>query len=141
MDRSRREAFLAGDRPDHVAIFLSEAAVDGIETLAERGEPIDDGVLLVVDGERGRGAFQAATGHDPMTLARRATGTTGEIEPDLSGGVCPDCGSEDARFVFAFAEERNEDAGGLYAEGEVIHAYALCTCGTAYSERWLAGER
>ena len=50
-------------------------------------------------------------------------------------------GLHDTRFVFAFAEEQNEEVEGLYNEGDVIHAYVQCTCGTAYSEKWLAGEK
>jgi hypothetical protein len=49
--------------------------------------------------------------------------------------------AHDVRFVFAFAEAENQDAGGLYAEGDVVHAYVSCACGTAYSDRWVAGSR
>jgi hypothetical protein len=45
------------------------------------------------------------------------------------------------RFTFAFVEARNEEVGGIYAEGPVVHAYAACTCGETYSQRWVAGTR
>jgi len=155
-----REQFLAGDRPDDVCFFLHEAAVSGIDALSDRGERTDEGVVLVVPGDAGPEAFQSATGIDPMAFAREAMDTEGEVRRDLTGGVCPECrgrdstgegneaadGTDDrgadgheARLLFAFAEERNEAAGGLYAEGDVIHAYVACECGARYSEKWLAG--
>jgi hypothetical protein len=139
------EAFLAGDRPDDVALFLADESVDDPETLAEQGARVDGGVVLVVDGERGRAVFRSITGADAMEFAREAGATEGEVAPDLSGGECPErdgTGGEHAvQFVFAFAEERNEEVGGIYAEGDVIHAYARCNCGAGYSQRWVAGER
>jgi len=141
------EAFLAGDRAEDVAIFFSEGFVDEAGKLTDYGESVDDGVVVVVDGERGRDAFHAATGNDAMTFAQRAMGQTGTIAPDLTGGDCPSVeGNEtqadhDTTFVFAFSEEQNEEVDGIYAEGDVIHAYAQCACGTAYSHRWVAGER
>ncbi len=135
----RVSAFLAGDRPDDVALFLSEGTVEGVEKLAAHGERVDGGVLVVVSGQNGRNAFTAATGLDAFTFAREAMEREGAVERDLSGGDCPDCDAG-PEFVFAFAEEENEEAGGLYAEGSVLHAYARCACGVAYADRWVAGE-
>jgi len=139
----KREQFLAGERPDDVLIYLDERAVDGIDRLASVGEAVTGGVVLILPGEDGRAAFQRATGHDPMGFAREAMETEGTVAPDCTGGTCPENGHDDhwPRFVFAFAEEQNEEVGGVYAEGDVVHAYALCDCGTAYSQTWLAGER
>jgi hypothetical protein len=136
--RSERvAAFLAGERPDDVALFLSEGSVDGVEKLAAHGERVEGGVLVVVSGQNGRNAFTAATGLDAFTFAREAMDREGEVARDLSGGRCPDCDAG-PEFVFAFAEEENEEAGGLYAEGSVLHAYARCACGVAYADRWVA---
>jgi len=155
------ESFLACERPEDVALFVAESYVDDVEPLTEYGTRVDEGVVIVVDGERGRNAFQAATGNDAMAFAKRAMGREGTIARDLTSGHCPDRDDdleydpeaddevpvwEDAadhrtKFVFAFAEEQNEEVEGLYAEGDVIHAYAQCSCGTAYSRKWLAGER
>jgi hypothetical protein len=144
------ESFLAGERLDDVALFLADAFVDDPEALADRGVCVDGGVVLVVDGERGRRVFSSITGADAMGFAREAGAVEGEIASDLSGGTCPerDIGngetaenSHTAQFVFAFAEAQNEDVGGIYAEGDVIHAYARCDCGAGYSKRWVAGER
>ncbi len=140
MTDSKREAFLAGDRPDDVAFFLHESAVSGIDALAEKGERTDDGVVLVVSGDAGRSAFQSATGIDPMGLAQDAMGTESDVDRNLTGGVCPDGDDHDARIIFAFAEEQKDDAEGLYTEGDVIHAYVACECGQRYSEKWLARE-
>ena len=135
-------AFLAGERPDDVAIYLSAAVVDDLEKLDGCGDRAADGLLLIVDGERGRGAYKTATGVDAMAFAKEAMGTEGEIDDELIGGTCPatdgDGDAHDTQFVFAFAEAQNEEVGGLYAEGDVIHAYARCECGTAYSEKWVA---
>ncbi|MFB6157975.1 MAG: DUF5807 family protein [Haloferacaceae archaeon] len=142
-DRALAE-FLAGDRPDEVALFLAEDELDGAGTLAERGTRVDGGVVLVLPGERGRSAFAAGTGTDAMAFAREAMDAEGRIDPRLDGGECPeDEGDDDhrPRFVLAFAEERNEAVGGIYAEGDVVHAYARCACGASYSDRWVAGER
>jgi len=147
-----REEFLAGQRPEDVAFYVADAAVDDPSTLDEYGERVADGTLIVVEGEAGRSAFQAATGTDAMGFAKQAMANEGEIREDLTGGACPDAEGGDgdagegdanhtARFVFAFAEEQNEDVGGLYGEGDVIHAYAQCACGAAYSHKWVAGER
>ena len=47
-------------------------------------------------------------------------------------------GEDEPRVVVvAVAEERNDSVGGLYAEGDVMHAYAACDCGTTYSEKWV----
>ncbi|RQG92748.1 hypothetical protein EA462_00510 [Natrarchaeobius halalkaliphilus] len=136
---TRREAFLAGDRLEDVALFLADSYVTD-DRLEEFGERINDGVLIVVDGERGRSAFRAATGTDAMEFAQSAMGLEGEIDGDLTDGHCPETAdtdeTHDVQFVFAFAEERNEDVGGIYADGDVVHAYARCGCGTAYSDRW-----
>lgn len=136
-----RDEFLAGERLDDVALYLSDDAVDDPGALADRGERVEDGVVLVVDGERGRSAFSAATGTDAMGFAKTAMDRDGEIHRDLTGGGCPEDdgeGSHAVRFLLAFAEEQNEDVGGIYAEGNVIHAYAQCSCGVAYSEKWVA---
>ena len=136
-----REAFLAGERPDDVHIYLHERRVSNAEALEPYGERVADGVVLVLGGARARDVFQQTTGIDPMALARTAMGTEGSVAPDCAGGTCPSCGSDDPEFVFAFAEEQNEEAGGLYAEGAVVHAYAACDCGERYTEKWVADQR
>lgn len=136
---ARYESFLAGDRPDDVLVYLEEEGVGSVEDLLEIGTRVDDGVVLVLPGGDGRAAFESATGLDPMEFAGAAMDTDGEIDDDCAGGTCPAGDGVDhyARFVFAFAEERNESAGGRYAEGDVMHAYAACDCGTTYSEKWV----
>ncbi|WP_255193279.1 DUF5807 family protein [Natronobeatus ordinarius] len=133
-----REEFLAGERPEDVALFLADSFVED-DRLERFGDRVDGGYLLVVDGERGRNAFQAATGVGAMEFAGAAMGLEGIVDGDLTGGTCPnelEGGDHEVQFVFAFAEEQNEEVGGIYAEGDVIHAYAQCRCGTAYSDRW-----
>ncbi len=142
MNPDRRE-FLDGERPEDVLLFFAESAVSDLGTLAEHGEAVPRGVALVLGAERGRSAFEGATGVDPMTLASAAMDAEGEIDLESFEGNCPETDSTDPdehapRFVFAFAEERNEDVGGIYAEGDVIHAYAVCECASVYSERWVA---
>ena len=84
---SDREAFLAGERPDDVLMYVADEAVSGIDSLADVGERVEGGAVLVVDGERGRSAFQRATGLDPMAFAREAMDTEGIVDPDCTGGV------------------------------------------------------
>lgn len=147
-----REEFLAGERPDDVAIFLADEHLRNAEALAEHAERVDGGYVLVVDGERGRRLFQKVAGEAPMEFAQEATKNEGSIQRDLTGGTCPGAGEEGdpdgeggpdvdhaVRFVLAFAQEQTEDVGGPYEEGDVVHAYARCACGTAYSERWVVG--
>ena len=154
MTSDARAAFLAGERPEEVLVYLTVSAVSDVETLADRGEEAGNGVVLVLDAERGRRVAERAIGADPMDLASRAMDTEGAIDLEAVTGVCPvvpdgaDSGSAERpdvdgeghalRYVFAFAEERNEDVGGIYAAGDVIHAYGVCECGTAYSDRWVA---
>ena len=173
MTDGSREAFLAGERPDDVFVYLADRAVSGIETLAEHGQRVNGGIVLVLDAERGRRVVNRATGTEAMDLASAAMDTEGEIDLDPEvAGACPTAaaaepnsatgtdteagatsadrsdvpdpgtseGTHALQYVFAFAEERNEEVGGIYAEGDVIHAYAVCTCGTAYSDRWVANE-
>jgi hypothetical protein len=145
-DMSKRSEFLAGERPEDVAFFLQEEAVENLGALDDYAETVENGVVLVLPGESGRNAFQKAAGTDPMELAQAAMENEGTIEADLTGGVCPTIEDEpDAdhttRFVFAFAEEQNEDVGGIYAQGDVVHAYAVCNCGQRYSQKWVVGER
>ncbi|MFB6155105.1 MAG: DUF5807 family protein [Haloferacaceae archaeon] len=136
---SKYEAFLAGERPDDVAIFLPETHLDEEGRLRELGEPVEGGVVLVVDGEKGRQVFRAGTGLDLMEFAQGAMDTEGHIDGDLTGAETPDGGDVD--FVFAFAERQNEEVGGIYAEGDVVHAYARSSEGAAFSDRWVVGSR
>ncbi len=158
---SAREEFLAGERLDDVLVFLAESAVANPDALADIAESVDGGQVLVMPGDEARAVFQEAAGLDPMSFAREASQTTGDVAADLTGATCPDApagdegresdgegdteGGDDAahalRFIFAFAEAENQDAGGLYAEGDVIHAYASCACGSTYSDRWVLGQR
>jgi len=143
---SERAAFLAGERPDDVFMYFHEGSLSDIDALAGHGQRVDDGIVLVVEGDSGRSAFERATGIDPMAFAKRAMSTDGEVDPDCTGGTCPEDDEDGtdghrAKFVFAFAQAQNEDVDGIYQEGDVIHAYVSCTCGAAYSQKWLAGER
>jgi hypothetical protein len=138
---TRREEFFSGTRPEDVAIYLAENTVDEIGKLAKYGEEVEGGIVLTIPGESGRNAFSKVAGQDAMAFAKEAMDEDGEIDSDLTDGTCPACGADDLDYVFAFSEEQNEEVGGLYAEGDVIHAYAQCGCGTAFSDRWVAGER
>lgn len=136
------ETFLAGQAPDHVVIVLSAASLSEPEALDAYAEPLDGGRALVLGGAKGRSVFQRATGQDPMAFARAASDRDGRVDRDLVGGTCPDdddVEGHEPRITFAFAEAQNEAAGGLYAEGPVVHAYVECDCGTRYSDRWVAG--
>jgi hypothetical protein len=147
MSESRSRAFLAGERPDDIAIYLPTETLSGDTDLREQdfAEATEDGVLIVVPGEEGQAMFEQVTGTDPMTFAGAAMGTVGHIGGDLTDGECPNAveGPQDheIRFIFAFAEAQNEEVGGIYAEGDVIHAYAQCSCGETYSDKWVVGER
>jgi hypothetical protein len=134
---SKLAEFLAGERLDDVAFFLSDQYLDEGGTLADRGEAVDGGVVLVEPGERGRQLFTSGTGLDVMQFAQKAMGVEGHVDRDLAGGESPD--GAPAQFVFAFAEAQNEGVGGIYAEGDVIHAYAYGEDGTAFSDRWVVG--
>lgn len=140
------DEFLAGDRVDDIVFYLSDAYLDDDSRLREVGTETADGVRLVLDGETGRSAFEAGTGMGAMEFAQTAMDADGEIARELDGGACPFAESDPeadhgVRFVFAFAEEQNEAVGGLYAEGDVVHAYAHCGCGESYSHRWVVGTR
>jgi hypothetical protein len=139
---SSLEEFLAGERPDDVAFFVADAAVDDADPLADAGDRVDGGTAFVVDGERGRAAFDAAVGVDPFEFAQGASGTESHVDRSLSAGDCPEGDGDDhaVRFAFAFVQSETPDAGGRYAEGDVVHAYARCACGASYSDRWVAGD-
>lgn len=130
-------AFRAGDRPDDVVIYIADTAVDDPDQLAAYGDRVDDGTLLVLEGEHGRRVFQTATGQAAMNFAQEAMQQEGAIAPTLTSGDCPDCDDGHLQVLLAFFEPQNEAVGGRYAEGDVIHAYARCSCGAAYSTRWI----
>ncbi|MFB6202014.1 MAG: DUF5807 family protein [Halorhabdus sp.] len=139
------DAFLSGDRPDDVALFLHDEAVSNPGALDSYAESVPAGLVLVLPGEQGRSAFESAAGIDPMALAGEAMDTPGDIGRDLTDGTCP--ASDDdpevdhtVQFVFAFAQAQNEEVGGIYADGDVIHAYAVCACGERYSDKWVVDE-
>jgi hypothetical protein len=144
---SNLDEFLAGERLDDVVFYVSDAYLDDDSRLRQVGTETDGGVRLILDGETGRSAFQAGTGMGAMEFAKTAMDADGEIARSLDDGACPfadDADSDDdhaIRFVFAFAEAQNEEVGGLYAEGDVVHAYAHCTCGESYSQKWVIGDR
>ncbi|MFC7185336.1 DUF5807 family protein [Halorubrum yunnanense] len=148
---SKLDEFLAGERLDDVVFYLSDAYLDDDSRLRNVGAETDDGVRLILDSETGRSAFEAGTGMGAMEFAKTAMGAEGTIGRALDGGECPfadDDGDEespdddhDVSFVFAFAEAQNEEVGGLYAEGDVVHAYAHCACGESYSHKWVVGDR
>jgi len=135
-----RAAFLAGQRPEDVQIYLHEDVLSNPEALASHGEAVEDGIVLLLDGDQARTIFQEATGIDPMALASDAMDTDGTVAHDCAGGTCPVGGGRNhhPRLIFAFAEEQNEEVGGLYAQGPVIHAYVACACGERYSDKWVA---
>jgi hypothetical protein len=140
----RRREYLAGERTDDIVLFIpgDDAPSDAF---GDYGEPVDGGVVLVLPGEQGREACERATGVDPMEFAGQAMSTRGHVDRDLTGATCPR--SETApeedhapEFLFSFAEEQNEEVGGVYSRGDIVHAYASCVCGKAYSDRWVVGE-
>lgn len=109
------------------------------DALAEYGERVDDGVVLVVPGERGRSLVAEVLDVDAMAFAQEAMGQDGDITADLTSGTCPVADgdtSHGVQFVFSFVEPTHEDVGGRYADGPVVHAYAACSCGHSYSDRW-----
>ena len=140
--RTRRDEFLAGDHLDHVAIYLAEEHVDDPDGLDGHVEDVEDGIVLVVEGAVGRDVFSAVVGLDPMGFAQEAMSRPGSIDGGLCGGDCPAGSGPDhrIRYVLAFAEAQNEQAGGRYAEGDVVHAYARCACGESFSDRWVANR-
>lgn len=136
------EAFLEGERPEDILVYLHEEGVGSMDDLLDIGTRVDDGVVLVLPGDEGKAAFESATGLDAMDFAGMAMQTDGVVHDDCTGGECPEAaddpgGDHHAKFVFAFTEEQNEGVGGIYAEGDVIHGYAACACGTTYSEKWV----
>lgn len=139
------DEFIAGERLEDVAIYIDEGQLGDDHNLGDAGAEVDTGIILVVPGEAGRNAFQQATGIGAMEFAKEAMGRDGKIESTLAGGICPDDDGDDGEhtieFVLSFAEAENEEVGGLYAEGDVIHAYAHCSCGVNFSQKWLAGSR
>ena len=146
MSDGRAASFLAGERLDDVAIYLPEESISDPSSLLEQdyAERVADGVLIVVDGEQGRSVFGQITGADAMTFAGTAMKTPGTVSRDLTAGECPNAvdgpQAHEVEFIFSFAEAQSEDAGGIYAEGDVIHAYAQCTCGEAYADKWVVGD-
>lgn len=142
MTATPREQFLAGERPDDILLYLADGTVGNPDALAGVAEDVEGGVVLVLPGDRGSETFQRVVGLDPMDFAGAAMDTEGDVADDCASGECPstEAGPHDATFVFAFAEAQNEEVGGIYAEGDVIHAYVACSCGETYSDKWVVSE-
>lgn len=137
---SERESFLAGERPSDIHIFLHDESVSNIDALADHGERVEDGIALVMDGDQARTVFQESTGVDPMALAQEAMKRDGSVTENCISATCPDGSDHTPKFIFSFAEEQNEEVGGIYADGPVIHAYVACDCGTRYSDKWVVED-
>ncbi|MFC7131334.1 DUF5807 family protein [Haloferax chudinovii] len=140
---SKVTEYLAGERLDDVALYLTHEYLDSQGKLPNMGVEVENGYVLVVPGDDGRRAFAAGTGMDAMEFAQTAMGNDGDIDDDLSGGTCPEVATEEThevKFIFSFAEAQNEEVGGIYEDGDVVHAYAKCTCGTTYSDRWVVDD-
>ncbi|KAB1193012.1 hypothetical protein GJR96_05975 [Haloferax sp. MBLA0076] len=140
---SKVAEYLAGERLDDVALFLTHEYLDSEGKLPNMGEEVENGYILVVPGDDGRRAFAAGTGMDAMEFAQTAMGNDGDIDHDLSSGTCPDAAPDEnhePKFIFSFAEAQNEEVGGIYEDGDVVHAYAKCTCGATYSDRWVVDD-
>ena len=135
---SKLDEFLAGERPEDVALFLTDEYLDAEGKIANYGETVDGDVVLVEPGEKGRRLFTAGTGLQVFEFAQQASTNEGRVDRELTGGESAD--GSPVRFVFAFAEEQNTEVGGVYAEGDVIHAYASAEDGTAFSDRWVVGS-
>ncbi len=142
-DRTPREGFLAGERHDDILLYLHEDTVGDLDALTGVAESVADGVVLVLPGDRGSAVFEQATGIAPMSFAGDAMDTDGDIARDLTAGTCPSGDGPDhyPTFVFAFSEAQNEAVGGVYAEGDVVHAYAACDCGVTYSDKWVIEDQ
>lgn len=139
----KHESFLCGNRHDDIALFLAEGTLNA-DTLSRMTDSVAGGDILVVNGDDGRQAFEAATGTEAMSFAQQAMKTQSHIARDLAGGECPersaDPGMHTVEFIFAFSEPQNEAVGGLYERGDVIHAYAHCVCGSNYADKWVIGS-
>ena len=139
--QDRLEAFLDGERPDDVAIYIHDEQIGDMQALTEVAVRVETGVVLVVDGERGQRAFEQLSGVAAMEFAGAAMDTDGQLAHDLTGGRCPQPGaSHSVGLLLAFAEEQHPEMDGIHGEGAVIHAYAACRCGERYSDRWLADD-
>lgn len=144
---SQRQEFLSGERPEDVLIFLREDEISNLDSLADHSERVSDGIVIILDGEQGRSVFERMIGIEVMSFAGAAMDTEGTVSDSCTDGECPSKHPDEpdtdhqVRFLFAFAEEQNEEVGGRYANGDVIHAYAACTCGTTYSDRWVVEEQ
>jgi len=137
---SERESFLAGERPSDIHIFLHDESISNAAALEDYGERVEDGVVLLMDGDQARGIFQQATGIDPMALAQEAMKRDGSVSNECTEATCPEGEEHPPKFIFSFAEEQSEEVGGIYADGPVIHAYVACECGARYSDKWVLDE-
>lgn len=131
----RLAAFVRGDRPDDVAVYFADEYAD-TDSLANRGQRVDGGVAVVLAGAKGRHLFERITGLEAMAFARATGDRSGSIAAGLTAAQCPAGTGPDhgLQFLLAFVQPRTPEAGGRYAEGDVLHAYAACRCGTTFSE-------
>ncbi|WP_214676352.1 DUF5807 family protein, partial [Escherichia coli] len=74
----------------------------------------------------------------------RPVSIAGDVRCGVACGVAETAAASVDRSAFirrvAFAEAQNEEVGGIYAEGDVIHAYAKSSEGAAFSDRWVVDD-
>ncbi|MWV63722.1 hypothetical protein GRS48_02625 [Halorubrum sp. JWXQ-INN 858] len=125
-----RSAFQAG-----TGMGAMEFAQTATRTEGRIARSLDDGECPFVDAEDATEEAEEGAEVD----AEDAESDPGDAESDAEGDAF--AGDHEVRFVFAFAEGQNEEVGGIYAEGDVVHAYAHCACGESYSHKWVVGDR
>ncbi|MFB6254969.1 MAG: DUF5807 family protein [Halobacteriaceae archaeon] len=137
------DEFLAGNRPNDIALYFANSFLDNPENLSDYGVSVANGVILIVDGSTGRSIFNEVTGMQPMQFAQRAMQTSGSIESSLTSAECPNSTASNnhfIKFLFAFVEEEKNNIDGIYDQGDVMHVYAFCSCDTAFSDRWVINK-
>jgi hypothetical protein len=133
--------FVAGNRPEHVMLFQRDGTGPLSDNAQELGHEVADGTVIVAPAVMAQEIVSEVLSPSPTEFTDRAREREGEIESFLTAGTCPDAGEDDGKHLleqlFAFVQPEDQSLGEMYAKGDVMHAYAQCSCQAHYSDKWV----
>lgn len=133
--------FIAGEKPKHILLYHGIGAGKLPDQAAKLAHDIEDGHVMVLPAAMAQEIADKVLIPDLSTFSERSRERGGAIESFLTAGTCPEAmdngKGHTLEQIFAFVQPKDELLGGIYAKGDVMHAYALCSCQTYYSDRWV----
>ncbi|WP_254280489.1 DUF5807 family protein [Haloarcula marina] len=140
------EQFIAGNRPGHIMLFQHENATSLPDDASKVAKNAAEGKMIIQPAVMARDLIDKVLVPNISQFTELSQKRQGNIEPYLTSGDCPEANSnhdEDhiIEQLFAFVQPKHNSLGGIYADGDVMHAYARCSCQVHYSDRWVIASK